>query len=176
LQVFQAALARLMMSPNRINEALVRLRAAARLFPASQQPSFHDGASAQQVDALEKTLGHCIPEDLRVLLRACDAIVTMDVRNGYWVGGTDTLVRSYARGDFPRAISDGPTEAAAIPIATDGGGNAFLARVSDGSVWRLDYETGAIERIAATIDGFLLRVAEDWEHEAAGDLEWSYLV
>jgi hypothetical protein len=102
--------------------------------------------------------------------------VAMAVHNGYWIGGAETLALGVARGDFPRMISDGSTSAPAIPMGTDGGGNTFLARISDSSVWRLDHETGNLEPIASSIDGFLQRVAEDWVHFAADDHEWRYIV
>jgi hypothetical protein len=64
-----------------------------------------------------------------------DAVVGMSVHNGYWLGGIERLMRSACRGDFPRNVENEP----AIPVATDGGGNAFLL-AADGQVWRWDHE------------------------------------
>ena len=164
------------MAGNSIEDALVRLQDAAGLLPESERPTFRGAASAQQIDALEAAVGNRIPDDFRMLLQTCDAIVAMDVHNGYWIGGAEALARSVARGDFPRVVSDGSTSAPAMPIATDGGGNAFLARIADGSVWRFDHETGIVEPVASSIDGFLHRVAEDWVHFAADDHQWHYIV
>jgi hypothetical protein len=115
------------MAANRIEDALARLRDAVECLLESERPRFHGAASAQQIDALETALGNRIPDDSRRLLQICDVIEAMDVHNGYWIGGAEPLARSVARRDFPHMISDGSTSASAIPIATDGGGNAFLA-------------------------------------------------
>jgi hypothetical protein len=164
------------MTANRIEHALARLRDAAERLLESERPTFRGAASAQQIDALETALGNRIPDDFRRLLQICDAIVAMDVHNGYWIGGAEDFARGVARGDFPGMISDGSTSAPATPIATDGGGNTFLAKIADGSVWFLDHETGRVKPVAPSIDGFLQRVAEDWLHFAADDHEWHYIV
>ncbi len=164
------------MVADRIEDALARLREAAERLLESERPRFHGAASVQQIDALETALGNRIPDDFRRLLQICDAIVAMEVHNGYWIGGAEALAEGVAREYLPRMISDGLTSAPAIPIATDGGGNAFLARVADGSVWRSDHETGNVEPVASSIDGFLQRVADDWVHFAADDHDWHYIV
>jgi len=164
------------MTADRIDDALARLRDAAERLLESERPRFSSAASAQQIDVLETALGHRIPDDFRRLLQICDSIVAMEVHNGYWIGGSEALAEGLARGYFPRLISDGSTSTPASPIATDGGGNTFLARIVDSSVWRLDHETGNVELVAPSIDGFLQRVTEDWVHFAADDHEWHYVV
>jgi hypothetical protein len=164
------------MTANRIDDALARLRDAAERLLECERPRFSGAASAQQIDALETALGHRIPNDFRKLLQVCDSIVAMNVHNGYWIGGAADLAGGVARGHFPRMISDGSTSTPATPIGTDGGGNTFLAKIADSSVWRLDHETGIFKCITSSIDDFLQRVAEDWAHFAADDHEWDYIV
>jgi SMI1 / KNR4 family (SUKH-1) len=159
-----------------LQNSIARLRDAAERLLESERPTFHGAASAQQIDAFETALGNRIPDDFRRLLQTCDAIVAMDVHNGYWIGGAEALAGGVARVDFPRMISDGSTSTPATPIASDGGGNTFLAKIADGSVWFLDHETGIVKPVASSIDGFLQRVAEDWLHFAADDHEWHYIV
>jgi hypothetical protein len=100
----------------------------------------------------------------------------MDVHNGYWIGGTTALTRSVSRGDFPRTIESGGETVSVAPIATDGGGNAFLVTAHDGQVWRWDHETGTLAAVAVSFGAFLERVARDWERAASGDANWEYLV
>ena len=63
--------------------------------------------------------GFVLPGDLREFLELTDSIVAMSVHNGYWLGGINNLIDE---GSLPR-VADGE---AAIPVATDGGGNAFV--------------------------------------------------
>ena len=92
----------------------------------------------------------------------------MDVHNGYWLGDVKRLIE---RGSFPR-VADGES---AIPVATDGGGNAFLLGAS-GKVWRWDHETDRLQFVAASFDAFLERVADDWAAYIAEQPGWSFLV
>jgi SMI1/KNR4 family protein SUKH-1 len=100
----------------------------------------------------------------------------MDIRNGYWIGGPAELTRSMRRHDYPTRFDAHGQPAHAIPIATDGGGNAFMISVDVGSVWRWDHGTGAVACISSDLAEFLRRVAEDWVHDLDGDDTWNYLV
>ena len=108
------------------------------------------------------------------LLRTARAIVAMDIHNGYWIGGPVELARSIRRNDFPADLDEGGRTVRAIPLATDGGGNAFL--MAGGSVWRWNHETGVCTVVAGGLDEFLRRVAQDWSHHLQGDETWDYLV
>jgi hypothetical protein len=62
-----------------------------------------------------------------------------------------------------------------MPVATAGGGNAFLMRLDDRSICKWYHETGNCTPVAADFLSFLRRVAEDWEHYLAEDWSWNYL-
>jgi hypothetical protein len=81
------------------------------------------------------------------------------------------LVRSIARGDFPRTVEGQP----AAPVATDGGGNAFLLSAC-GRVWRWDRQTGDVSPVAESFGAFLTRIAADWAAYLADTPGWRYLV
>jgi hypothetical protein len=159
-----------------VADALNRLRRFTEVFPEGEGPAFSPPASADSIQAFESALGFPLPPDLREFLTLCDAVVAMDIHNGYWIGGTTGLTRSIGRGDFPGIIDSGGERVPVAPIATDGGGNAFLLTASDGRVWRWDHETGGVSPVAGSFVAFLERVAEDWERAAAGDADWTYLV
>lgn len=159
-----------------VADVLNRLRGLADLFPEGEGPTFSPPASADAIEALESALGFPLPAELREFLAQCDAIVAMDVHNGYWIGGTAELARSVGRGDFPGSMDSGGERITVMPIATDGGGNAFLLTPADGRVWRWDHETGTPSAVADSFVGFLERVAQDWERAASGDADWEYLV
>jgi hypothetical protein len=72
---------------------------------------------------------------------------------------------------LPRAAN----EEAAIPVAIDGGGNAFLLGAS-GRVWRWNQETGRLNLVAASFGAFLERVAEDWSAYVSEKPGWRFLV
>jgi hypothetical protein len=140
------------------------------------RPRFDSPADARAIRALEVADGLPCPPALRRLLQECAAIVAMDVGNGYWVGGPIELERSIRRGDFPKHVSCNGRNERVIPVATDGGGNAFFLCHDVDGVWRWDHETGAESFVAEDLCRFLHRIAEDWEHEAEGDRSWRYLV
>jgi hypothetical protein len=95
----------------------------------------------------------------------------MSVHNGYWLGGVEQLSQSTARADFPHSVEGGPV----VPVATDGGGNAFLLGPS-GRVWRWDHETDSLVEIADSFQSFLERVADDWEAYLTDRPGWQFLV
>lgn len=159
-----------------VADVLNRLRSFTDVFPEGEGPAFSPPASADSIQAFESAVGFPLPAELREFLTQCDAVVAMDVHNGYWIGGTTGLTRSVSRGDFPRRIDSGGEPVAVAPIATDGGGNAFLLTPPDGRVWRWDHETGRVSAVAGSFVAFLERVAQDWERAASGDANWKYLV
>jgi cell wall assembly regulator SMI1 len=145
---------------------------AARSVPQPTRPIFAPPASAEDIALLEAAVGNSLPTSIRAFLAEHDSIVAMDVWNGYWIGGVCTLLRSIERGDFPGRIDSHRV----MPIATDGGGNAFLTPVdSDGPVWKWSHETGAIKEIASSFQHFLDRIADDFRMFAAGKGDWPYM-
>jgi len=157
-----------------IDQVLSRLRKLADEFPAEGRPRFSPRASADSLVAFEKVVGTRLPEQLAGFLRQCDSIVAMDVWNGYWVGGVEQLLRSVGRNDFPAKLVEAENDVV-VPVATDGGGNAFLMSVNDQRVWKWNHETGNSTPVAHDFVSFLGRIADDWEHFIAGDPVWRYL-
>jgi hypothetical protein len=156
--------------------AVRRLIDIGHRYPADAAPRVEGPATQDEIADLDEALGEAIPAELLELLRATRAIVAMDIRNGYWIGGPAHLSRSIRRGDFPASLRAGGRDERALPIATDGGGNAFLLTRRLGSVWRWDHETGGVSCVSQNLAEFLRRVADDWEHNLAGDVSWEYLV
>jgi hypothetical protein len=157
-----------------IDQVLSRLRKLADEFPAEERPKFSPGASADSVVGFEKVVGTRLPEQLAHFLRQCDSIVAMDVWIGYWVGGVEQLLRSMGRKDFPAKLVEANHDVV-VPVATDGGGNAFLMSVKDQRVWKWNHETGNSTTVAHDFASFLQRIADDWEHFLARDSAWHYL-
>jgi cell wall assembly regulator SMI1 len=152
-----------------------RLIDVARRYPADVAPRIEPPAVQAEVADLEEALGEVIPEGVLRLFRVTRAIVAMDIRNGCWIGGPQQLSRSIRRSDFPGSLNAEGRDERVLPIATDGGGNAFLLTIRLGSVWRWDHETGGVACVSSTIADFLGRVAEDWAHNLEGDAAWRYL-
>jgi hypothetical protein len=157
-------------------DELSRLRELAGSFPEHSRPVFVPPASPEAILAFEQALGIRLTDEVREFLLVHDAIVAMNVWNGYWIGGTAELTRSVVRGDFPSEFLLGEGHVHLSPIATDGGGNAFLIAIDNGSVCHWEHETGSVSKVADSFTAFLGRVAEDWKHAAVGDEDWHYLV
>lgn len=117
---------------------------------------------------LERIAGFALPGDLREFLQQTESIVAMSVHNGYCLGGIKQLISA---GTLPQ-IADGE---AAIPVATDGGGNGFLLGTS-GRVWQWSRETDKLKIVAPTFNAFLERVAEDWAAYISEKPGWRFLV
>jgi SMI1 / KNR4 family (SUKH-1) len=160
---------------NQVEGLLGRLRSVAQQLAAEERPTFSPGASTDAIVGLQAILPAPLPNDFIDFLRACEAVIAVNVWNGYWIGGINQLARSVRRGDYPAMLSDEAREAAVFPIGTDGGGNAFLMSLQSGQIWKWDRETGNAQNVAATFAGLLERVAEDWEHFLSGDKSWHYL-
>ncbi len=156
----------------KVSESLSRLRLLADALPDWERPAFHPPASLASVEALEQAAGVRLPDDFRQFLLQTDAIVAMDIHNGYWIGGIESLIQSISRSDFPDQVE----KTRVLPVATDGGGNAFLLSADGKHVWRWDHETGNVTDVASSFGAFLKRVADDWEHYATGNHDWAYLV
>jgi len=159
-----------------VEASLARLRELALGIPRpgcdwEERPRFQPPASPKQVAAFERAAGFPLPADLRAFLADAGAVVGMSVHNGYWVGDVERLGRSIDRGDFPRSVSG----ESAVPVATDGGGNAFLLS-EGGRVWRWDHDTGSVSEVAASFEHFIERVAADWSAYVAETPGWRVLV
>ena len=150
-----------------VHESLARLNKAAGTLEDWARPTFGDPATADAIANLRAMAGFPLPAGLEALLSTHESICAMDIHNGYWIGGLEQLANS----GLPRRAQD----EAAVPIATDGGGNAFLLS-SSGRVWRWDHETDGIALIAANVEAFLERVAADWEAIVAGTPGWQFIV
>jgi len=158
-----------------IDALLSRLHELAEEFSIAEQPAFHQGVSADAIFALERAVMAQIPKDFSYFLRNCDAIVAMGVWNGYWIGGSEVLLRSITRKDFPSEVCEENNTTAVVPVATDGGGNAFLLSLDGDKVWKWNHETGNSTLVAHGFSSFLARIVEDWEHFLADDRAWRYL-
>ena len=156
--------------------SLERLRKAGSALPRpgcdwEEAVTFEPPATAEAIDAFEKVAGFELPADLKSFLASTEAVIGMSVHNGYWIGGLANLTRATQASELPRNVNGHP----AVPIATDGGGNAFLL-ASEGAIWRWDHETGDFRRIADSFSEFLALVAADWEAYVAQTAGWRYLV
>jgi hypothetical protein len=159
-----------------VHASVVRLRSLATLLPRpgcdwEDCPTFAPSAPLSAVAELEAVAGFELPGDYRAFLAETGAITAMSVHNGYWLGGAVDLVGLIKQGDFPQKAGTEPV----IPIATDGGGNAFLLAPT-GRVWRWQHETGKVTEVAGGFAAFLDRVAEDWEAYIAETPGWQFLV
>jgi hypothetical protein len=159
-----------------IERAITTLAALSAKYPHGVAPRIEPPASSTEIADLQAASGGSLPAAVRSFFRRSRAIVAMDIRNGYWIGGPAELSRSIRRHDYPTEFDANGRFVHAFPIATDGGGNAFMFAVGVGSVWRWDHETGAVACVSGDLPEFLCRVAEDWEHDLDGDSAWSYLV
>ena len=155
-----------------VQGSIARLRNLALAIPRpgcewEEQPRFDPPASSEEVAAFELAAGFTIPSDFRTFLAETGAVVGMSVHNGYWLGGVARLDPAA----FPRVSG---SEAVA-PVATDGGGNAFLLSAT-GRVWRWDRETGSVSQEAESFAAFLSRVADDWAAYVKDTPGWRFLV
>ena len=155
-----------------VQASLARLRELALAIPRpgcewEDRPLFDPPASPEAVAAFERAAGFPLPADFRAFLADTGAVVGMSIHNGYWLGGVARLDPAA----FPRAAAGEP----AAPVATDGGGNAFLLSAG-GRVWRWDRETGRVSPVAGSFADFLARVADDWAAYIADTPDWRFLV
>ena len=100
----------------------------------------------------------------------------MSVHNGYVLCGPTNLASDGFCRSFPATMPGHQGPMPVIPIATDGGGNAFLLSLHTGDVWRWDHETGATHLVATSFASFLERVVADWEAYIADTPGWQFLV
>jgi cell wall assembly regulator SMI1 len=159
----------------RVREIVEKLRTVAEGFAVEERPNFLPGASAEAIVELEKSLAAKLPEDFNDFLRTHEAITAMEIRNGYWVGGIALIIMNVRRGDFPPAVAEENGPDAVVPVATDGGGNAFLMSLRGGTVWKWDHETGGVRIVADNFTAFLGRILQDWQHFQSGDGTSDYL-
>jgi hypothetical protein len=156
--------------------SLARLRALAELIPRpgcdwEDQPTIAPPAAPQVIAELTSAAGFDLPADLLAFLADTAAVVGMSVHNGYHLGDPDCILAALRAGDIPRTVHG----TRAIPVAFDGGGNAFLMSAV-GEVWKWDHETGAVSPVASSFGAFLHRVALDWAAYVADTPGWRFLV
>ncbi|MFO0964979.1 MAG: SMI1/KNR4 family protein [Gemmataceae bacterium] len=152
---------------------VARLRELADTLPRlgcdwEERPRFEPPATPHSIAELERSAGFVFPTELRESLAQTDSVVAMSVHNGYWLGGIKQLLN----GDGLPRVVDGES---AIPVATDGGGNAFLL-ASSGTIWRWDHETGKAKVVADSFGAFLSRIVEDWAAYVEERSGWRFLV
>src|SRR6202044_2402277 len=104
-----------------------------------ERPRFDPPASPESVAEFERVAGFPLPDDLRDFFAVNDSVIAISIHNGFWLGGARQLARSAEQGNLPRSVNG----ERAIPVATDGGGNAFLL-TANGRVWRWNHETDAV--------------------------------
>lgn len=152
--------------------SIVRLRELAHAIPRpgcewEDPPRFDPPAPPEAIAAYERAAGFPLPADFRAFLAHTGGVVGMSVHNGYWLGGVERL-----------AVADTPKVAGnerVAPVATDGGGNAFLLSEA-GRVLRWDHEMGSVTEVAKSFADFLERVADDWAAYVADTAGWRFLV
>jgi len=148
-----------------VDGSLAKLRELALALPRpgcdwEETPTFGPPATEQSLAKLERVAGFILPAAVRTFFTLNDSIIGMSVHNG-----------SAERGDFPRTVSSQK----AIPIATDGGGNAFVL-AENGSVWRWDHESERVVQVSSSFEVFLERVTADWAAFVAGTPDWTFLM
>jgi hypothetical protein len=117
--------------------------------------------------AFERAIGFGLPADFRAFLARTGGVVGLSIHNGYWLGGIDRL--------DPAAFLRQVAGELVAPVATDGGGNAFLLS-SSGRVWRWDRDAGGVSEVAPSFAVFLERVVADWAAYVADTPGWRFLV
>jgi len=136
-----------------------------------ERPRFDPPTSSEALDGFKSLAGFHIGDGIREFFHQTDGITALSIHNGYWLGGIGRLKRMLERNDVPRCVKDD----SAIPIATDGGGNAFLL-TANGRIYRWDHATHEVKQIATSFSEFLARVVADWEAYLANAPGWPYLV
>ena len=117
-----------------ISEAVGLLHETAALLGEETAPEFCRPATKSGLDSLARSSKRALSADPRAFLSLHRAIVAMDVFNGYWLGASKSgrLVLP----STPTAAKLTSDAEPVIPVATDGGGNAFVQSVQSGSIWR----------------------------------------
>lgn len=152
--------------------SLIRLRELALTVPRSdckweEQPQFAPPATPQSIVKIESLAGFVLPNEFRTFLEQTNAVIGMSIHNGYWIGDVERL----ASDSFPRVIHN----ESVLPIATDGGGNAFLLSCN-GYIWQWNHETGNVVQVATSFNAFLEQVVADWEAYLADTPDWDFLM
>ena len=152
------------------------------------EATFESGAAASRIDAIAAIVAQPLPSDYRYFLSKCAGVVGMDFHNGYVIHTPEDVVRLLGQGGAPKQVTTAAGAVAVLPVAADGGGNAFLLRLGPPHVvLRWDHEIGETgDAVPATHHGFkpisdsfvsfLERIREDWSHFLGPNpASWTYI-
>jgi hypothetical protein len=164
-----------------VESLLARLREAALAMPRpgcdwESRPEFLLPPDAAQLEAARMATGEPLPDDLLAFLRLCGGIKGMSVHNGYQLCGAADVAKTRSDGWPPASVAGPAGQERVVPVAWDGGGNAFLLSPATGRVWRWDHETGGTTQVASSFTEFLARVVVDWEAYVSDIPGWRFLV
>jgi hypothetical protein len=137
---------------------------------------FEPPATSAEVEAAVLAAGGQLPDDVVTYLHLCGGIAAMTMHNGYWLSGARDIASQSFRENLPMSIVVSHKSESVIPIATDGGGNAFLLSVKTGRVWRWNHENDEVRPVTSSFTEFLHRVVEDWTAYITDKPDWKYLV
>jgi hypothetical protein len=155
-----------------VEASVVRLHELALTIPRpgcewEERPRFDPPAPPETIAAFEQNVGFPLSADFRAFLSLNSGVVAMSVHNGYWLGGVERLQVT----DFPQMAA----RERVAPVATDGGGNAFLLSEC-GRVFLWNHETGNFSHVAGSFSSFLELVVADWAAYIADTPGWRFLV
>jgi hypothetical protein len=181
---------------SRIRRVLERLKAAAERVPSAPSsyplaaPRFGPGCCDGELAELQSEFVSGLPADYLEYLSLCRRIDAADVFNGYFLYSPLRLSRVKGEQGAPRFlhVGVGPAlqEIFVTTIGSDGGGNRFLMGTSatgHGQIWKWSHDAelrfdgmgkDGLLLLAADFGAFLERMADDWEHFAAGEHDWPY--
>lgn len=140
------------------------------------RPEFLPAPDAAEVAAAEVMVGEPLPPDLLEFLRISGGVVGMSIHNGYCLCGAKQVADIRTDGCPPNVVRGPNGDERVVPIAWDGGGNAFLLSPSTQYVWRWDHETNVSKEVASSFTEFLERVVLDWEAYVSDRPGWRFLV
>jgi hypothetical protein len=180
---------------NQVRLALDRLRRAALAIPGMSspypllEPRFGPGCCDGELEELRQGFRgpRALPEDYVEYLSLCRRIDAADVFNGYFLFSPLRLCGSAGPSSVQVPDLGIYDEVFVLSVGGDGGGNLFVMGTSPsalGFIWKWNHECPprfdgvalkGVTLVARGFTEFLDRIAEDWEHFAAGDKEWAYV-
>ena len=164
-----------------VETSLIRLRELAFAIPRpgcdwEERPQFDSPPTPEFVEAASVAAGGQLPDDLLTYFQLCGRVIGMSIHNGYELCSAADLVSKKYRRAVPPTLPGPSGPMPVVPIAWDGGGNAFVLSIPKGDVWRWDHETGVTRFVAPSFSHFLERVVADWEAYVADTPGWRFLV